>query len=103
MYLALFRYPKDNLCYAKIEGLEEDAGLDPQNFIHDKFCERGPFFTKYVVCTIHVVHFVVQSQVRFYCFHSNSEGTVYISWKVSDWSNHPFIKLFDQSKSQPYH
>ena len=43
--------PKDDICYAKIEGLEEDDGLDPRNLIHDKFCERGPFFTRYVVCT----------------------------------------------------
>ena len=94
--------PKDNICYAKIEGLEEDDGLDPRNLIHDKFCERGPFFTKYVVCTCSTLCRAVISSVLLFS-HGDSEGTVYISWKVSDWSNHPFIKLFDQSKSQPYH
>ena len=28
---------------------KKTMGLDPRNLIHDKFCKRGPFFTKYVV------------------------------------------------------
>ena len=46
-----FRLTQRLYSYAKIEGLEEDEGLDPRNLIHDKICKRGPFFTKYVVCT----------------------------------------------------
>ena len=47
---------KDKICGILVqdiylERLEEDDGLDPRNLIHGKFCERGPFFTRYVVCT----------------------------------------------------